>query len=85
VPYDADLLAQARQYGSIGVEAALWSLGMASIEWAEAVEMSDAAGAMLVHPERGRLAVSDVMRTNAHDAHHHAWDISRILSAPVAP
>jgi hypothetical protein len=32
-PYDSELLARARQYESIAVEAALWSLGRASFEW----------------------------------------------------
>jgi hypothetical protein len=82
-PYDADLLSQARRYESIAIEAALWSLGKASTEWAEAVAITRSRDLTLLHPERGELAVSDVIRTNAHDAFHHAWDISRILGSPA--
>jgi len=81
VPYDSDLLARARRYESIALEAALWSLGRASMEWVEAMEMARIDGSMLMHPDRGTLTVNDVVMTNAHDAFHHAWDISRILGA----
>jgi DinB family protein len=85
VPYDAELLATARRYESVALEAALWSLASASIVWSEAVQMADHAGSTLVHPDRGELTATDVITTNAHDAYHHAWDLSRILGAPSAP
>jgi hypothetical protein len=84
-PYDAELLAQARRYESITMECALWSLGKASVEWAEAVEIARRGDSTLLHPERGELTVRDVVSTNAHDAFHHAWDISRILGRSPAP
>ena len=85
VPYDADVLARARRYESIGIDAALWSVARATADWSEAVERAANAGSTLLHPERGELQVIDVVRTNAHDAHHHAWDIGRILAAPSRP
>jgi hypothetical protein len=37
------------------------------------------------HPERGPQTVTDVVRTNAHDVHHHLHDVRRILGRPVTP
>jgi hypothetical protein len=33
----------------------------------------------MIHPERGEISVRDVIRSNAHDATHHLWDIERSL------
>jgi hypothetical protein len=79
--YDNDLLAQARAYGGVAVQGALWSLGHAVAEWVEAVPLAARAGVVLSHPERGELALLAVMRGNVHDAHHHAWDIERLLAS----
>lgn len=78
VPYDTDLLARARNYDAVPVEGALWSLGRAVAAWQEAVVLAGREAVVLVHPERGPQAVSDVVRNNAHDAWHHGWDIERI-------
>ena len=75
--YDNDLLATARVYESVPIEGALWSLGHAAEEWAEAFGMARDANVVFVHPERGEQTVLDVARTNAHDAFHHGWDIGR--------
>ena len=32
---------------------------------------------VLIHPERGEMALLDVVRANTHDAQHHLWDIER--------
>jgi hypothetical protein len=77
-PYDADLLARARRYEAVPVAGALWSLAAAIDDWRSAVELALAADAALLHPERGRLSVADVVRSNGHDAVHHQWDIARI-------
>jgi hypothetical protein len=77
--YDQDLLARARRYERIALTAALWSLDRAVSDWSEAVVLADRAGITLVHPERGVLAVIDVVRSNAHDALHHRWDIERSI------
>jgi hypothetical protein len=77
--YDSDLLAEARVYERIPLEGALWSLGHAVREWRDAVAMATRSSVMLVHPDRGELTVLDVARANAHDAHHHEYDIRRSL------
>jgi hypothetical protein len=77
--YDQDLLAKARRYDEIGLSAALWSLGRATADWMTAVGQAGEAGVVLEHPHRGQLALSDVVRANAHDAFHHGWDIRRSL------
>jgi hypothetical protein len=80
-PYDESLLAEARRYGSIPLEAARWSLGTAIVDWAEAVGRSARSGTVLVHPERGEQTLAEVVTANAHDAVHHGWDIARTLAA----
>jgi hypothetical protein len=75
--YDVDLLAQARAYESVPVHGALWSLRSAVEEWLAAVAIATRAGVILDHPDRGPQTVTDVVRTNAHDAFHHEWDIRR--------
>ena len=79
--YDPDLLSQARHYNEISLAGALWSLRWAIEAWAEAVEAGLAAGVVLQHATRGAQRAEDVARNNAHDAHHHLWDIDRILTA----
>jgi hypothetical protein len=79
VAYDSDLLARARIYEHVPVEGALWSLNRAAGDWNEAVRLALQKGVVLVHPERGEQTVLDVSRNNAHDAHHHEWDIRRSL------
>jgi hypothetical protein len=78
--YDQDLLAQARRYDDVSVAGALWSLERAAGDWRYAVGMADQVGIILVHPERGENSLLDVVRTNAHDARHHAWDIERTIT-----
>ncbi len=80
-PYDNELLATARQYARVAVQGALWSLRRAADDWAIAVREAEAANVVLEHPDRGTLSVLDVVQTNAHDTHHHLWDILRSLGA----
>lgn len=79
--YDPDLLAAARRYDDISPAAALWSLTWASRAWVEAIEEALAAGVVLRHAARGPQRAGDVARNNAHDAHHHLYDVGRILDA----
>lgn len=79
--YDPDLLAQARRYARIVPEAALWSLERAVASWSDAVTVALDRGVVLHHAARGVQRAEDVARNNAHDAHHHAWDVRRILAA----
>jgi SAM-dependent methyltransferase len=83
--YDENALARARSYGSVAPAAALWSLRGAARDWAEAVVLAEANGVVLFHPERGELTGADVVRSNAHDAEHHAWDIRRAVAASARP
>jgi hypothetical protein len=77
--YDEQALSEARNYATVPLAAALWSLARSADDWLMAVERSRERGVRLVHPERGALDLSDVVVANAHDAHHHQWDIGRIL------
>lgn len=77
--YDEMALGQARNYPSIPLPAALWSLGRAVDDWLDAVDLSGTTGVVLVHPERGGQTLAEVMASNAHDAEHHRWDIERSL------
>jgi hypothetical protein len=88
--YDQDALAAARGYASISLTSALWSLSRSVDDWldvvAEVAEVAEAADALsrqpvLVHPERGPQSLVEVVRSNAHDAFHHQWDIQRALDA----
>jgi hypothetical protein len=77
--YEENELARARDYPSISLPAALWSLGRSVEDWQRAVDRSDTAGIVLVHPERGAQTLVEVALSNAHDAVHHGWDIERSL------
>jgi hypothetical protein len=79
--YDEHALGEARDYGSIPLPAALWSLGRSVDDWLRAVGRSRPTGVVLIHPDRGGQRLSDVVLANAHDAHHHRWDIERSLAA----
>lgn len=86
-PYDEGLLAVARSYEGVALPAALWSLERAVGEWQLAVADAGAAGAglRLIHPDRGEQTLIDVVRSNAHDAFHHRWDIQRSLGIVSPP
>jgi hypothetical protein len=79
VPYDDNLLAEARRYNDIALQGAIWSLRIAVASWLSAVEEARAAGIVVLHSERGTMDVSDVVASNAHDSYHHRWDLTRIL------
>jgi hypothetical protein len=79
--YDPDLLAQGRRYNELSLAGALWSLRWAADVWTEAVTEGVARQVVLQHAARGPQRAEDIARNNAHDAHHHLWDIDRILRA----
>jgi hypothetical protein len=78
-PYDEALLGEARVYNGVALAGAIWSLERAAEDWQSAVDEATAAGVVLVHPDRGEQNLLDVVRSNAHDAFHHQWDIQRSL------
>lgn len=80
-PYDENLLATARGYPHVPLVAALWSLGRSTEEWVAMIHDAPNDGVVLAHPERGGMLLGDVARAGAHDAFHHAWDITRTLAA----
>lgn len=77
--YDETALADARNYPSIPLAAALWSLDRSVADWLEAVDRSDSSGEVLIHPDRGGQTLAEVVVSNAHDGVHHRWDIERSL------
>jgi hypothetical protein len=78
--FDPDLLACARRYNEIALPGALWSLQGAVNAWTECVSSAIDQHVVLHHATRGEQRADDVVRNNAHDGAHHAWDIQRILS-----
>jgi hypothetical protein len=81
VPYDPDLLAESRRYNEVALEGARWSLRIAVAAWLDAVAEAKLAEVVVLHSERGAMEVFDVVASNAHDAFHHRWDVTRILRA----
>ena len=77
--YDESGLAVARNYETIPLQAAMWSLQLSVAEWLKAIGSAPPKGTVLVHPERGEMDLLDVVTANTHDAHHHLWDIARTL------
>jgi len=77
--YDEALLAEARVYEDVALQGAIWSLERAAEDWQSAVDEATAAGVVLIHPDRGEQSLLDVIRSNAHDAFHHQWDIQRSI------
>ena len=76
--YDDNKLAAARNYAALGLPGVLWSLERATQDWLYAVRLAP-PGLEMTHPERGRLSREDIIRSNAHDAVHHVWDIERSM------
>ena len=48
-------------------------------------KLSPAQAVASVRAVRGAQRAEDVARNNAHDAHHHLWDINRTLGPVKAP
>jgi hypothetical protein len=78
--YEEQLLAEARYYNQVPVQGALWQLRQAVSSWGPAVELALQRGIVLQHQTRGPHPAGDVVRSNAHDAYHHAWDLTRIIA-----
>jgi hypothetical protein len=78
--YEEALLGEARFYNRVPLGGALWQLGQATGSWQEAVAMARSREVVLLHETRGPQSTADVVRSNAHDAYHHGWDIGRILA-----
>jgi hypothetical protein len=81
--YDENLLAEARGYDSISLPAALWTLERATDDWLEVVRNAP-TDLVMAHPDRGAIDLDEIVRSNAHDAAHHVWDIERSLQSAGA-
>lgn len=78
--YDENILAAARNYAALPLQAARWSLTRAVADYLQAVRLSPTSGTVLNHPEQGALTLVEVLRADTHDALHHRWDIERTLA-----
>jgi len=67
------------------VTGALWSLHRAAQDRQEALRLALERHVVLIHVDRGEQRAADAARNNAHDAHHHEWDIRRSLSPESVP
>ena len=74
--WDENALAEIRRYRQLSPDVGLIVLPAAAQEWA-AVASQAPAEAVIRHPEFGDLGALEVIRRNAHEAHHHLMDISR--------
>jgi len=79
IGYDENELAAARRYVEMSLPAALWSITDAVPRWADASRAALADDLTYLHSERGELRASEIVRAPAHDALHHAWDVSRAV------
>jgi len=77
--YDPDELGRARNYGSIPLAVAVWSLEVSARLWCGVLYDAFAEGIVLEHVTRGRQTATDIVRNNTHDAYHHVFDVRRIL------
>jgi hypothetical protein len=74
--WDENALAEIRRYRQLSPAVGLIVLPAAAQEWA-AVASQAPAEAVVHHPEFGDLGALEVIRRNAHEAHHHLMDINR--------
>ncbi len=74
--WDENALAEIRRYRQLSPAVGLIVLPAAAQEWA-AVASQAPAEAVVRHPEFGDLGALEVIRRNAHEAHHHLMDINR--------
>ncbi len=81
VPYDDNLLGVARCYNDVALEGAKWSLRKAVLDWSNAIDEAAESNVVVLHSARGAMELADVVASNVHDACHHRWDVTQILSA----
>jgi hypothetical protein len=77
--YEEQALGEARYYDRVPVQGALWQLRQAVSSWQPAAELAVSRQVVLQHETRGPHGAGDVVRSNAHDAYHHGWDLTRIM------
>jgi hypothetical protein len=80
--WDENALAHDRHYHELSPVVGVIAFRSAAREWVTAA-LAAPAGAQVRHPQLGVLGAVEVIRRNAHEVHHHLWDIHRAQqSAP---
>ena len=74
--WDENALARDRHYHRLSLVVGLIAFRSAAREWVTAA-LAAPVTAQARHPVFGMLGAVDVMRRNAHEVHHHLWDIHR--------
>jgi hypothetical protein len=74
--WDENALADIRRYAQLSPAVGLIVLRTAAREWAGAARKAPAEAAVR-HPQFGDLGALEIIRRNAHEAHHHLMDINR--------
>ena len=74
--WDENALAEARRYQLLSPAVGLIVLQSAAQNWT-ATAAGAPAGAEVHHPQFGVLGAVEIIRRNAHEAHHHLMDINR--------
>ncbi len=76
--WDADTMAAARSYERLSPRVGLRALGRAARDWVDAARVVP-LDARVSHPALGTIDGATSIRRNAHEVHHHAFDIDRQL------
>ena len=77
--YDPDELARARRYEELSLAGGLWSLRQSAASWVEVLPEALERDLVLEHVSRENQRAADIAGNNAHDAHHHLWDVERSI------
>jgi hypothetical protein len=74
--WDENALARDRHYHELSPVVGLIALTSAARDWVTAA-LAAPASARVRHPQFGMLGAAEVITRNAHEVHHHLWDIRR--------
>jgi hypothetical protein len=74
--WDENALAEARRYQLLSPAVGLMVLRSAASAWATAATAAP-ADAEVRHPQVGLFGAAEIIRRDAHEAHHHLMDINR--------
>jgi hypothetical protein len=80
--WDENALAQTRHYEQLSPTVGLIVLRPAAQQWCRAARAAP-ADAEVRHPQFGTLGALEIIRRNAHEAHHHLMDINRHSSGQL--
>ena len=74
--WDENALAEVRRYQQLSPTVGLLVLRSAAQAWTTAAAMAP-AGVQVRHPRFGCFGAAEIIRRDAHEAHHHLMDINR--------